>query len=158
MQRSSTAGRGGAGAAAGRGASGAAAQGGPTAAPNAPARGQNQGAVFCGDKGCLAAGGEGASVVRLLPESRAKDYVLPPQVLTRSPGHYQDWIRACKGGEPACSNFNISGLLTEWVLLGCVALNFEGKLEWDSAKMKFTNNKEANQYLKPRFHKGWRFT
>ncbi len=118
---------------------------------------QRQGAVFCGDKGYIGAGGEGAEVVRLLPEARARDYKLPPQVLTRSPGHYQDWIRACKGGEPACSNFNISGPLTEWILLGTVALRFEGKLLWDSAKMQFTNNKKANDYLRPSFRKGWSF-
>ncbi len=131
----------------------------------APARGplpppvQSQGAVYCGDKGYLAAGGEGSSVVRLLPEARAADYKLPPQVLTRSPGHYRDWIRACKGGDPACSNFNVSGLMAEWCLLSNIALHFEGKLLWDSAKMQFTNNKEANEYVKPpQFRKGWSFT
>jgi len=31
----------------------------------------------------------------------------------------------------------------------------EGKLEWDAAKMRFTNNNEANQYLKPKFRKGF---
>ncbi len=146
-----------------RGAAGAPAA--PGAAPTGrgaaqpPAlRGQNQGAVFCGDKGYLAAGGEGASVVRLLPEARAKDYKLPPQFLTRSPGHYQDWIRACKGGDPAVSNFNVSGPLTEWLLLGNVALRFKGKLLWDSAKMQFTNNKEANAFLRPpEFRPGWKW-
>jgi hypothetical protein len=45
------------------------------------------------------------------------------------------------------------------VLLGLVALNFEGKLEWDSEKGVFTNNKEANKYLQPpHFRKGWSFT
>jgi hypothetical protein len=83
------------------------------------------------------------------------DYRLPPRLLTRSPGHYQDWIRACKGGDPACSNFRIAGPFTEWIVLGCVAPHFEGKLEWDSAKMKITNNAKANAYIKPKFRKGW---
>ncbi|MGD0499292.1 MAG: Gfo/Idh/MocA family oxidoreductase [Bryobacteraceae bacterium] len=134
--------------------------GGPPNPPSAAqvAAAQKEGAVFCGDKGYLAAGGEGASVVCLLPEARAKDYELPPRMLTRSPGHYRDWIRACKGGEPAVSNFNVSGPLAEWVLLGNIALRFEGKLEWDAAKMQFANNREANQYLEPpAFHNGWKF-
>jgi hypothetical protein len=119
---------------------------------------QREGAVFCGDRGYLAAGGEGASVVRLLPEARAKDYRLPPQFLTRSPGHYRDWIRACKGGDPAVSNFNVSGPMAEWILLGNIALHFEGKLEWDAAKGQFTS-KDANKYLgPPEFRKGWSFT
>jgi hypothetical protein len=85
-----------------------------------------------------------------------KEYKLPPQLLTRSPGHYRDWIRACKGGDPACSNFSVAAPFVQWMLLGVIAMKFEGKLEWDAAKMRFTNNSEANQYLKPKFRKGWK--
>ncbi len=112
------------------------------------------GAVFVGDKGFLTADNYGANV-RLLPLSRHKEYKLPPQVLTRSPGHYRDWIRACKGGDPACSNFSVAAPFTEWILLGALAHHFEGKLEWDSAKMRVTNIPEANKYLKPTYRKGW---
>jgi hypothetical protein len=84
-----------------------------------------------------------------------KDYKFPPQFLTRSPGHYHDWIRACKGGDAACSNFGVAGPFTEWILLGVLALRFPGKLEWDSAKMRVTNVAEANQYIRPKFRKGW---
>ena len=80
---------------------------------------------------------------------------LPPRMLTRSPGHQRDWIRACKGGEPACSNFSIAGPYTEWMVLGAVAARVEGKLLWDPKKMEFTNNKEANKFVKPVFRKGW---
>jgi hypothetical protein len=83
------------------------------------------------------------------------DYKFPSPLLTRSPGHYRDWIRACKGGDPACSNFNVASPFVEWMLLGVVALRVDGKLEWDAAKMRFTNNNEANKYLKPVFRKGW---
>jgi predicted dehydrogenase len=112
------------------------------------------GAIFVGDKGYLTANSYAASV-RLLPESRHKDYKLPPQLLTRSPGHYRDWIRACKGGDPACSNFALAGPFTEWALLGTVAVRFEGKLEWDGAKMRFANNAEANKFIKPIFRNEW---
>ena len=37
------------------------------------------------------------------------------------------------------------------------ARDFEGKLEWDSAKLRFTNKPEANEMLKPKFRKGWQF-
>jgi hypothetical protein len=99
---------------------------------------QNNGAVFIGDKGILTTDTYGANC-RLLPQARNHDYRLPPEFLTRSPGHYRDWIRAGKGGEPACSNFSVAGPFTEWIVLGVVALHFEGKLEWDAAKMKITN-------------------
>jgi predicted dehydrogenase len=124
-------------------------------------RGQNQGVVFVGDKGYLAAGGEGTEGgVALLPAARMRDAKLPPEVLWRSPGHYTEWIMACKGCIPrTMSDFAFAAPLTETVLLGVVALNFEGKLEWDSEKGIFTNNKEANKYLQPpHFRKGWSFT
>jgi len=93
--------------------------------------------------------------IRLLPLARHNEYKLPAQVLARSPGHYADWIRACKGGEPACSNFSVAAPFSEIVQLGALAVRFEGKLEWDSAKMRFTNRPEANACLKPKYRKGW---
>jgi hypothetical protein len=120
--------------------------------------GQQQGSgyntVFVGSKGFLGTSGRGEGV-GLIPGSRWAEYQLPPRMLTRSPGHQRDWIRACKGGEPACSNFNVAGPYTEWMVLGAIATRVEGKLLWDPKKMEFTNNKEANKYVKPVFRKGW---
>jgi hypothetical protein len=121
----------------------------------APARPSANGSLFVGEKGFITTGTYGAGT-RLVPPERMKGYKFPPQLLTRSPGHYRDWIRACKGGEPSCSDFRVAGPFTEWILLGVLALRFEGKLEWDSAKMKVTNLPEANRYVKPTFRKGWK--
>jgi hypothetical protein len=115
------------------------------------------GSLFIGDKGMLSTGTYGEDT-RLIPAERMKGYKFPPQFLTRSPGHYRDWIRAAKGGDPACSNFNVASPFVEWMLLGVIALRVEGKLEWDAAKMRFTNNAQANKYLKPALRKGWSFT
>ena len=88
------------------------------------------------------------------PGSRWAEYQLPPRTLTRSPGHQRDWVRACKGGEPACSNFSVAGPYTEWMVLGATR-PASRKLLWDPKKMEFTNNKDANKYVKPVFSKGW---
>ena len=72
-------------------------------------------------------------------------------------GHYRDWLRAAKGGDQACSDFSVAGPFTEWILLGVLALRFDGKLDWDRSRMK-TNRDEANQYIKPTFRKGWSWT
>jgi len=112
------------------------------------------GSLFIGDKGMLTTGTYGDDT-RLIPVEKMQDYEFPQPVLTRSPGHYHDWIRAAKGGDPACSNFNIAAPFTEWILLGVIALRCPGKLEWDSSKMRFTNNNEANKYLRPVIRKGW---
>jgi predicted dehydrogenase len=115
------------------------------------------GSLFIGDKGMVTTGCYGENT-RLIPDARMKDYKMPPPLLTRSPGHYRDWIRACKGGETSCSNFGVAGPFVEWMLLGVIAMKFEGKLDWDAQKKQFTNNKEANSYLKPKFRKGWKFS
>lgn len=114
------------------------------------------GSVFIGDKGILTTGCYGERT-RLMPDARMKEYKLPPQLLTRSPGHYRDWIRACKGGEPACSNFSVASPFVEWMLLGVIAMKVDGKLDWDASKMRFTNHTEMNKYLKPYTRKGWKF-
>jgi predicted dehydrogenase len=112
------------------------------------------GSVFIGTKGIMATAQRGEGV-QLLPESRWKDYVLPPQLLTRSPGHMLDWIRACKGGDPGCSDFSISAPYAEWLALVAIALHVPGKLEWDAKNLRFTNSAEANKFIKPVFRKGW---
>jgi hypothetical protein len=120
--------------------------------------GQPQGSgyntVFVGTKGYLGTSGRGEGV-GLIPGTRWAEYQLPPRILTRSPGHQRDWVRACKGGEPACSNFSIAGPYTEWMVLGAVAARVPGKLLWDPKRMEFTNSKEATKLVKPHMRKGW---
>ena len=115
--------------------------------------GQNE--IFVGTKGFMGTSGRGESV-RLLPDSMMDDYKKPDPVLKRSPGHFQDWIRAVKGGEPSCSNFSVSGPYAEWMLLGAISWRFPNeKLLWDGKNLRFTNNEKANAYVKPQFRKGW---
>ncbi len=135
--------------------------------PPAAGWGQQQGIgynlIFVGSKGYLGTAGQGEGV-GLLPGSRWAEYKLPNAYLPRSPGatlgtddaaHCRDWIRACKGGAPACSNFSVAGPYTEWLVLGAVATHYEGMLLWDNAKMEFTNNRDATKWIKPTFRKGW---
>jgi len=99
---------------------------------------------------------------RLLPESRSKEYGRPPRVLPRSPGHHKEWILACKGGEPANSNFDWAGPLTEVVLLGNIAVRMSQKLYekglklyYDGPNMRITNLPEANNYIRGEYREGW---
>jgi predicted dehydrogenase len=116
---------------------------------------ESGGTLFVGDKGKMLGH-------RLIPESRMKEYKKPPQILPRSPGHFEEWIEACKGGKPAGSNFNHAGPLTEVVLLGNVALRVElrekltrARLHWDGPNMKIANLPEANDFLHRQYRQGW---
>ncbi len=111
------------------------------------------GSVFIGTKGVIATSSRGEGVW-LLPSSRWKDYALPPPLLTRSPGHMLDWIRACKGGSPSCSDFRATVPFAEWLALVLIAYRVPGKLAWDSRNLRFTNSPEANRYVKPLYRKG----
>ncbi len=112
------------------------------------------GAVFIGTKGIMATRERGEGVW-LLPASRWQEYVLPPQLLTRSPGHMLDWIRACKGGDASCSDFRITVPYAEWLSLAAIAFRVPGKLDWDAKTQHFTNNPGANKLLQPVVRKGW---
>src|SRR3954453_4333221 len=112
------------------------------------------GSLFKGEKGMITTGTYG-EWTRLVPVEQMRDYEFPPELLSRSPGHYRDWIRACKGGEPACSNLSVSAPFTEWIALGAIATRLNCKLEWDAENMRVTNNSEANELLKPVVRKGW---
>ena len=127
----------------------------PDELPNGLRFGNADDNLFIGDKGKMLG-------YRLLPEARSKEYGKPPRILPRSPGHHQEWIDACKGGRPAGSNFNVSGPLTEVVLLGNIALRtgqtlYEKglKLNYDGPGMKVTNLPEANKYIRSEFREGW---
>ena len=137
----------------------------PRRSPGFPQSPQSSGynCIFVGSNGYLGTAGRGEDV-GLLPGSRWADYKLPTAYLSRSPGastgsntaaHVNDWIRASKGGAPACSNFDLAAPFTEWLVLGAAATQYDGKLVWDNEAGEFSNNKEANRWVKPRFRKGW---
>ena len=112
------------------------------------------GSVFIGTKGVMATCDRGEGVW-LLPASRWAEYQLPPQMLTRSPGHMLDWVRACKGGEHSCSDFSIAAPYAEWLSLIAIAWRVPGRLEWNSKALRFTNSAEANKLVRPTARKGW---
>jgi len=115
----------------------------------------DNGLIFIGNKGTILSDlyGEGA---RIIPETKMKAYKRPPEALPRIKGtHEENWIQACKGGEPASSHFGYSGPMTEAILLGNVALQVGERIEWDSENLKITNNEEANKYINPPYREGW---
>jgi len=118
--------------------------------------GDNDGGVLLvGDKGAILCGCYGNNP-RLIPEARMEAARLPEKSLKRVEGIEADWIQACKGGDPACSNFDVSGPLTEIVLLANLAIRSQKRLEWDGENMKVANIPEANRYVHREYREGWR--
>lgn len=116
------------------------------------------GCIVVGDKGILYSPGDYAE--RKIKLSTGAD--LPDVEFERSPGHFQEWVRAIKGGPEARSNFpNYAGGLTETILLGNLAVYAADKpgkgpkVEWDAVNLKVNNMPELMAIVKPTYRKGW---
>jgi len=117
------------------------------------------GSIFIGETGVLICGCYGRNP-RVFPVEKMQALPRSPQRLERVPGsidgHEQDWVRACKDGKPASTNFDYAGPLSEVVLMGNLAVQFPNRLLlWDGEKMKVTNEPAADAYVHRQYREGW---
>jgi len=114
------------------------------------------GVLFKGTKGIIMCGVYGNSP-RIIPETKMREVTLPEKTIPRVNGtHEQDWVRACKTGDPAGADFSYSGPLTEICLLGNIAKRVDTRIRWDAENLKITNLPDANQYVRAEYRKGWK--
>jgi predicted dehydrogenase len=92
----------------------------------------------------------------LHPKEKFADFQPPPQTIPRSIGHANEWLLACRTGEPTTCGFDYAGPLTEAVLLGNVAYRTGQRLQWDPENLKATTCPEADQFLRREYRKGWK--
>jgi predicted dehydrogenase len=114
----------------------------------------DNGILFVGEKGFITCAGW-SGMPRLLPLKLHREYKRPPRTLPRVEGHHADWLQACKGGTPACSNFDYGAPLCELTLLGNVALRTGTRLQWDAPNMRASNAPEAHRFLTDTYRPGW---
>jgi len=112
------------------------------------------GLMFVGEKGILTCAGW-SGMPRLLPLELHRAYERPPKTLPRVAGHHADWLQACRGGTPACSNFEYGARLTEFILLGTLALRTGKVVKWDATAMTATNAPEAQPFIEGTYRPGW---
>ena len=119
--------------------------------------GQSNGTLYVGEKGILFTGTYG-SPFRMVPEELHKATPVPPTKLPRlKGGHHGDFFSGVRGGQLPCSNFEVAAVLTEIVVLGCLATRagLGKKLEYDGPNLKFTNAPEFTKFLARENRKGW---
>lgn len=110
------------------------------------------GVLFVGDNGML------LSDYRkhvLLPEDKFKDFAPPEPFIASSPGHHEEWLRACRDGAPTGSPFSYAGPLTEANHLGNVAFRAGRAIDWDFKSMRITNDSNANRFCNRVPREGW---
>jgi predicted dehydrogenase len=118
-------------------------------------RAVESGALIVGSRGTMYSPSDYGGSYRLLPEGNFKGYQPPKPTLPRSPGHHAEWIRACKGGPAAMSNFDYAGPFTEVVLLGNVAIRVGQRINWDSENLRARELPAADPYIRRQYRKGW---
>lgn len=115
----------------------------------------DNGVLYVGSRGVMHHSSHGGTP-EVFPEALREAAAAVPKSMPRSPGHYEEWLNACKGGPRPISNFDYAGPLTEIVLLGVLALYAPGRrLEWDSARLRVTNAPELDRFIRPEYRKGW---
>ena len=113
----------------------------------------DHGILFVGTKGSILGGGWSRSP-RLIPETKMRAYTRPAKSLPRFAGHHRNWLDACKGKGRASTHFDYAGPLTEFCLMGNVALRAGRKLEFDWKNLNVTNAPEANEFIQPGYREG----
>ena len=113
------------------------------------------GVLYVGSQGKMFHSSHGG-MPELLPRALHEQAQKVPKTMPRSPGHYEEWMLACKGGPKPVSNFDYAGPLTEIALLGVLALRAPLKrLEWDSEALQVKNAPELNEFVRSEYRKGW---
>ncbi len=122
----------------------------------------DSGSMLVGEKGILYSPNDYGAAFRITPKALTQNVNLSK--LDHLPtngggdlGMKKEWVAAIRAGKPhvAMSNFDYSGLLTETVLLGNVAIRVGKKLMWDGEAMACTNCEEAKQFVVGTHRKGW---
>ena len=120
---------------------------------------RGSGCVIIGTKGKMYSANDYGGITKLYGDVDQSDEGLE---YPRSPGHFQEWVDAIKGGKPAMSNFpDYAGPLTETILLGNLAVWVAAdpgqgeKVLWDAQNLKSTNVKDLETIIKPVYREGY---
>ena len=109
-------------------------------------------ALFIGEEGALLL--PHTSGPQLLPREKFAA-VARPQV--KGENHYHSFLNSILDNTPCESSFDISGAMSEAVILGTVAIRTPGvKLDWDAPALKITNSSAADALLRRSYRDGWK--
>ncbi len=112
----------------------------------------DSGVLFIGSDGMLLSD-YGKHV--LLPEDKFADFQRPEPFIADSPGHHEQWVRACLGEGQTASPFSYAGPLTEANHLGNVAYRVGNKISWDAQRMLCVGCPEADPFIRRQSRPGW---
>ena len=92
---------------------------------------------------------------RILDPERAEKFANVPKTIERRGGVMPEWYEACRGGQAASANFEYAIPVTEFVLLGNLAVMTGKAVEFDPETLTIANNPEAQALISQPYHNGW---
>ena len=116
----------------------------------------NEGVMYVGTKAKMLIAMEGKGYCRILDDKLDKQAQTLPRTLPRRGDIWKEWLVACKGGEKAGCCFDWAKLITEFVLLGNLAVRTGGSVAFDPKAFRVTNNPKADALLRLQYHNGWK--
>jgi predicted dehydrogenase len=119
--------------------------------------GFNGGTFYIGTKGVMHTACYGRTP-RILPEEAHAAFPPPPIRLPRIKGSpFEHFFECCKAGKPTCADFEYAAAITEFLLLGHLAIRAGpgATVEWNSARMRCTNLPKINASIRRTCRKGW---
>lgn len=115
----------------------------------------DSGSFLIGSKGKLFSPDDYGESFKLLPEKDFEGYQPPKPTLARSPGHHKEWLNGIRAKKPPMASFDYAGRLTEFVLVGNLAVRLGKEIEWDGYAMKAKNVPEAEALIRRKYREGW---
>ena len=114
------------------------------------------GCLILGNKGLLATTSHNTTV-RLLPKEKFADIEQRrPLNSPPSPGHYREWLDACRSGGSTISNFQYAAPFAEFLNVGSLSTRFPGEtVEFDPGRGQITNHPRAAELLEYDYRNGW---
>ena len=115
-----------------------------------------EGVLYIGTKAKMLIDVEDDRCLRILDEKLDRQARTLPRTLERHESIWSEFLTACKGGERAGCDFDWARRITEFVLLGNLALRTGKPVAYDPVKVCVKGNAAANDLLRLRYHNGYR--
>ena len=118
----------------------------------------SEGVLFSSDPYCYSPYLYPIDQMRALKEKMAAGEITKTEARSTHPNQpQQEWTHAIKHGLPTSSNFDYAAPLTEFVLLGNLAVRAGKTISWDKQAMS-TGDAEVDGFIKrPAYREGWAF-
>ena len=118
------------------------------------------GLIIVGSKATTIGNSHASRPVCIAGDKAAFDAALAKGDAAAAYSHYREFVEACltKSPEKCGSKLSYAAPLTEALLIGCVALRYPNQeLAFNAKRMRFTNKREANVFLKAPKRGSWDF-